>query len=99
MKLSGGSHHDIDPLLFDHWHDESGDNSPLDVEDVDGLISLGVESDLNIFFNRDLQSIPVEWIWIFSPFSEHIVFILSITNMTAYLAMASLKALAPAAGR
>lgn len=85
MKLSGGPHHEIDPLLFDHWHDESGDNSPLDVQDVDRLVSLGVESDLNIFLNCDLQSIPVECICIFRPFSERMVFILSITNMTRRL--------------
>lgn len=82
--MCGGPHHGTDPLLFDHWHDESGDDSPLDVQDVDGLISLGVESDLSVF-NRDLQSISVECICIFSPFSEHMLFILSITNVTRRL--------------
>ena len=48
------------PLLFHYWHDESRDNSPLDVQDVDRLIILRVELDNGLSFNCDLQGVPVD---------------------------------------
>lgn len=59
-KNSKWSYHLLVPLLFHYWHDESRDNSPLDVQDVDRLIILGVEFDISLSFNCDLQGVPVD---------------------------------------
>lgn len=54
------SYHFFVPLLFHYWHDESRDNSPLDVQDVDRLIILREEFDISLSFNCDLQRVPVD---------------------------------------
>lgn len=57
-------YHVFIPLFFHHWHEQRGDNSSLDVQDVDRLIILGVEFDLGLSFNCDLQGVPVDVIYI-----------------------------------
>lgn len=53
------SYHLFVLLLFHYWHDESRDDSSLDVQDVDRLVILGVELNTEVSFNCNLQSVPV----------------------------------------
>lgn len=53
-------YHFVVLLLLHHWHHESGDDSPLDVQDVDGLVILREEFNTSLSLNCDLQGEPVD---------------------------------------
>lgn len=46
-------------ILLHHWYHQGGHDSPLDVEDVDGLVVLRVEFDPVLSVDRELQWVPV----------------------------------------
>lgn len=53
------NYHVVVLVLLHHWYHQSGHDSPLDVQDVDGLVVLGVEFDLVLSIDCDLQWVPV----------------------------------------
>lgn len=53
------SYHFVVVLLLHYRHDESRDDSPLDVHDIERLLVLREECDVGLVFDRDLQGIPV----------------------------------------
>lgn len=57
MVNGQGAYHFLVLLLLHDRHHESGEDSPLDVQDVDRLILLRVELDSSLAFNCDLQGV------------------------------------------
>lgn len=53
------NHHDVILVLLHHWYHHRGHNSPLDVQDVDGLVVLGEEFDLVLSVDCELEWVPV----------------------------------------
>lgn len=60
QQIRQGSYHFFVLLLFHCRHDESRDDSPLDIQDVDRLVILRVEFNIRLAFDCDLQGVPVD---------------------------------------
>ena len=59
-RQTGGRYHFLVLLLLHHGHEQSRDDSPLDVQDVDRLVVLRVEFNINQAFDSELQGVPVD---------------------------------------